>query len=110
VLALVVAIIAIFMPEKIRKKENEIESIERCLYCFYYPAVDYIEGYSIKGMKRNDEDIEHIALYRRLAEEETRKAFEKYRKGNYKKDDGKDILPKLISDINKYEKKLKDLQ
>jgi hypothetical protein len=108
IVALVVAIIAI-APQSSKKKE-EIASVEKCLYCFYYPAVDYIERCSIQGMRRDDADIERIALYRRLAKKETRTKFEKYRNGNYKKDDGKRLLNTLNDDIDGYEKELDKLK
>jgi hypothetical protein len=71
--------------------------------------VDYIESYSIPGLIRDVKDIECIALYRRLTNEETKIKFEEYRNNNYKKDKGISLLPILRRDIEKYEEELKKL-
>lgn len=110
IIALFVAILAVNIPETVRKKEKEAELIEKCLYNFYYPLLDYIERYSIEEMAEDKKDVEYIALYRRLAKEETKNRFEEFRNGNYKKDDGVNLLHILKEDVDKYEKRLEDLQ
>lgn len=105
-IATATALVAINQPTI----DKQINSIEYSLYNFYYPLQDYIEGYSILGIEQDKKEIEKIGHYRRLAKEETRIKFESYRNGNYRKEDGINLLPCVIADISHYENRLKKIR
>lgn len=75
--------------------DRRVSIAEKSLYNFYYPLQNYLEGHLIEGMNPDKKDVEQIARYRHLAKSDTMHEFEKYRNGNYKREDST-ILFRLI--------------